>query len=112
MSAADSTAAIETVFRLEFGRLVAGLARYVGDVGLGEELAQEALVDALEQWPVEGTPRNPGAWLMTVGKRKAIDLFRRNETLARKYAEISLGGRPSRTSTTPPEMRSRTTGFV
>ena len=90
MPAADSTAAIETVFRLEFGRLVAGLARLVGDVGLGEELAQEALVDALEQWPVEGTPRNPGAWLMTVGKRKAIDLFRRNETLARKYAEISL----------------------
>ncbi len=96
MSAADSTAAIETVFRLEFGRLVAGLARFVGDVGLGEELAQEALVDALEQWPAEGTPRNPGAWLMTVGKRKAIDLFRRNETLARKYAEISLEARPIR----------------
>ena len=91
MSTADSTAAIETVFRLEFGRLVAGLARYVGDVGLGEELAQEALVDAIKQWPVEGTPRNPGAWLMTVGKRKAIDLFRRNEILARKYAELSLG---------------------
>jgi RNA polymerase sigma factor (sigma-70 family) len=88
--AADSTAAIETVFRLEFGRLVSGLALYVGDVSLGEELAQEALVDALEQWQDEGIPRNPGAWLMTVGKRKAIDLFRRNETLARKYAEISL----------------------
>jgi RNA polymerase sigma factor (sigma-70 family) len=91
VSTADSTAAIETVFRLEFGRLVAGLARYVEDVGLGEELAQEALVDAIKQWPVEGTPRNPGAWLMTVGKRKAIDLFRRNEILARKYAELSLG---------------------
>jgi RNA polymerase sigma factor (sigma-70 family) len=91
VSATDSTTAIETVFRLEFGRLVAGLAHFVRDVGLGEELAQEALVDALEQWPVEGIPRNPGAWLMTVGKRKAIDLFRRNETLARKYAEISLG---------------------
>jgi RNA polymerase sigma factor (sigma-70 family) len=90
VSTADSTAAIETVFRLEFGRLVAGLARYVGDVSLGEELAQEALVDAIKQWPVEGTPRNPGAWLMTVGKRKAIDLFRRNEILARKYAELSL----------------------
>jgi RNA polymerase sigma factor (sigma-70 family) len=89
VSAADSATAIETVFRLEFGRLVGGLARFVGDVGLGEELAQEALVDALEQWPVEGTPSNPGAWLMTVGKRKAIDLFRRNETLARKYAQIS-----------------------
>ncbi len=82
MSAAESTAAIETVFRLEFGRLVSGLARYVGDISLGEELAQEALVDALEQWQHEGIPRNPGAWLMTVGKRKAIDLFRRNETLA------------------------------
>jgi RNA polymerase sigma factor (sigma-70 family) len=88
--AADSTAAIETVFRLEFGRLVAGLARYVGDVGLGEELAQEALLEALKQWPVAGIPRNPGAWLMTVGKRNAIDQFRRNETLARKYREISL----------------------
>ncbi len=90
MAAADSTTAIETVFRLEFGRLVAGLARYVGDVGLGEELAQEALVDALKQWPIEGTPDNPGAWLMTVGKRKAIDLFRRNENLARKYAELAI----------------------
>jgi RNA polymerase sigma factor (sigma-70 family) len=90
VSAADSTAAIETVFRLEFGRLVSGLTRYVGDVSLGEELAQEALVDALEQWQDEGIPRNPGAWLMTVAKRRAIDLFRRNETLARKYAEISL----------------------
>jgi RNA polymerase sigma factor (sigma-70 family) len=88
--AADSTAAIETVFRLEFGRLVAGLARYVGDVGLGEELAQESLVEALKQWPDEGIPENPGAWLMAVGKRKAIDLFRRNQNLARKYAEISL----------------------
>ena len=90
MPAADSTAAIETVFRLEFGRLVSGLARYVGDVGLAEELAQEALVDALQQWPGRGIPSSPGAWLMTVGKRKAIDLFRRNETLARKYAELSL----------------------
>ena len=96
MSAADSTAAIETVFRLEFGRLVAGLARYVGDVGMAEELAQEALLDALEQWPEEGTPRNPGAWLMTVAKRKAIDHFRRNETLARKYAEYSVGAGRSR----------------
>ena len=70
MSAADSTAAIETVFRLEFGRLVSSLARYVGDVSLGEELAQEALVDALEQWQDEGIPRNPGAWLMTVGRER------------------------------------------
>ena len=95
MTATDSTpvtssnSSIETVFRIEFARLVAGLARYVGDVGLAEELAQDALVDALHQWPEEGTPRNPGAWLMAVGKRKAIDLFRRNATLRRKYAEIA-----------------------
>jgi RNA polymerase sigma factor (sigma-70 family) len=79
---------METVFRIEFGRVVAGLARYVGDIGLAEELAQDALVDALKQWPEQGTPRNPGAWLMIVGKRKAVDMFRRNRTLATKYAQI------------------------
>ena len=83
-----STAAIETVFRIEFGRLVAGLARYVGDVGLAEDLAQDALVAALGQWPSHGVPRNPGAWLMTVGKRKAVDRFRRDKTLEAKYALI------------------------
>jgi RNA polymerase sigma factor (sigma-70 family) len=88
VTAPDSAAAIETVFRIEFGRLVAGLARYVGDVGLAEDLAQDALVDALRQWPESGIPRNPGAWLMTVGKRKAVDLFRRNRTLESKYARI------------------------
>jgi RNA polymerase sigma factor (sigma-70 family) len=88
VTAADSTTAIETVFRIEFGRVVAGLARYVGDIGLAEELAQDALVDALKQWPEQGTPRNPGAWLMIVGKRKAVDMFRRNRTLATKYAQI------------------------
>jgi RNA polymerase sigma factor (sigma-70 family) len=88
--APDSTAAIETVFRIEFPRLVAGLARYVGDVSLAEDLAQDALVDALKQWRQEGPPRNPGAWLMTVGKRKAVDLFRRNQTLATKYARIGV----------------------
>jgi RNA polymerase sigma factor (sigma-70 family) len=88
--APDSTAAIETVFRIEFPRLVAGLARYVGDVSLAEDLAQDALVDALKQWRRDGPPRNPGAWLMTVGKRKAVDLFRRNQTLATKYARIGV----------------------
>jgi RNA polymerase sigma factor (sigma-70 family) len=87
-TATDSTTAIETVVRIEFARLVGGLARYVGDVGLAEELAQDAFVDALRQWPEEGTPRNPGAWLMAVGKRKAIDHFRRNANLSRKYAQI------------------------
>src|SRR5262249_2019254 len=66
-----------------------GLARYAGgDIGLAEELAQDAVVAALEQWPRDGIPRNPGAWLMTVAKRRAIDLFRRNSELERKYAEI------------------------
>ncbi len=89
--ASDSTAAIETVFRIEFATLVAGLARFVGDVSLAEDLAQEALVAALAQWPQEGTPHNPGAWLMAVGKRRAVDLFRRNQTLQSKVAQIADG---------------------
>ncbi len=88
MSATDSTAAIEAVFKMEFPRVVATLAAFVGDLGLAEELAQDALVDALRQWPRDGTPRHPGAWLTTVGKRKAVDLFRRNSTLSRKYAQL------------------------
>ena len=66
---------------MESARLIAGLARMTGDVGLAEELAQDALVQALEQWPRTGVPRNAGAWLMAIGKRRAIDLFRRNQTL-------------------------------
>ena len=73
---------------MEFPRVVASLTRAVGDIGLAEELAQEALVDALRQWPRDGTPRNPGAWLTAVGKRKAIDLFRRDRTLRTKYARL------------------------
>ena len=88
---ADATTAIEMVFRLEFPRLVAGLARQVGDLSLAEDLAQDALVAALAQWPRDGTPRNPGAWLMTVGKRKALDRFRRDRTLAAKYAQLGVG---------------------
>ncbi|MGZ4738950.1 MAG: RNA polymerase sigma factor [Ilumatobacteraceae bacterium] len=88
MTTLASTATIETVFRIEFARLVAGLARYVDDVALAEDLAQDALVDALRQWPQQGMPRNPGAWLMTVGKRKAVDRFRRDRTLETKYALI------------------------
>jgi RNA polymerase sigma factor (sigma-70 family) len=84
--------AIETVIRMESARLIAGLARYAGgDIGLAEELAQDAVVAALEQWPADGVPKNPGAWLMTVAKRRAVDLFRRNRDLERKYAEISAG---------------------
>jgi RNA polymerase sigma-70 factor, ECF subfamily len=81
-------AAIESVVRMESARLIAGLARYTGDIGLAEELAQDALVAALEQWPDEGVPRNPAAWLMTVAKRRAVDLFRRNRELRLKYAQI------------------------
>ncbi len=85
----QARAAIETVIRLESARLIAGLARYVGgDIGLAEELAQDAVVAALEQWPRDGVPTRPGAWLMTVAKRRAVDLFRRNRDLERKYAEI------------------------
>ena len=88
MPATDSTAAIEAVYRIEFPRVVAALAHHVGDIGLAEDLAQEALVDALRQWPRDGTPDNPGAWLTAVAKRKAIDLFRRDRTLAAKYAQV------------------------
>src|SRR6202167_5251489 len=73
---------------MESARLIAGLARYTGDVGLAEELAQDAVVAALEQWPAEGVPRTPGAWLMTVAKRRAVNLFRRNHELRLKYAQI------------------------
>jgi len=85
---ARTQAAVETVIRLEWARLIAGLARYTGDLGLAEDLAQDAVLAALEQWPADGVPRNPGAWLMTVGKRRAIDLFRRNAELSAKYAQI------------------------
>jgi RNA polymerase sigma factor (sigma-70 family) len=83
-----ATKAIDAVWRIESPRLIAGLARLVRDVGLAEELAQDALVAALEQWPESGVPDNPGAWLMATGKRRAIDLFRRNRRLEQKQQEI------------------------
>jgi RNA polymerase sigma factor (sigma-70 family) len=85
---ARTLAAIETVIRMESARLIAGLAHYTGDIGLAEDLAQDAVGAALEQWPAEGVPRNPGAWLMTVAKRRAIDQFRRNRELEKRYAQI------------------------
>ena len=88
MTDAKTKAAIETVIRLESARLIAGLARYTGEIGLAEDLAQDAVVAALEQWPAEGVPRNAGAWLMTVAKRRAIDTFRRNRELEKRYAQI------------------------
>ncbi len=88
MTAPDPRRAIEAIFRIESPRLVAGLARMVRDVGLAEELAQEAVVAALERWPAEGTPDNPGAWLMATAKRRAIDVLRRSKRLDRKREEI------------------------
>jgi RNA polymerase sigma factor (sigma-70 family) len=80
--------AIETVFRLESPRVIAGVARIVRDVGIAEELTQDALVAALERWPRDGVPDNPGAWLMATARHRAVDLIRRRETYARKLAEI------------------------
>jgi RNA polymerase sigma-70 factor, ECF subfamily len=80
---------IEAVWRIESTRLNAGIARVTRDIGVAEELAQDALVAALEQWPSEGIPENPAAWLMTAAKRRAIDLLRRGPMLERKHAEIA-----------------------
>jgi RNA polymerase sigma factor (sigma-70 family) len=88
MAASETYQAIETVFRIERARLIAGLARMVRDVGLAEELAQDACVIALSEWPRSGVPDNPGAWLMAAAKRRAIDAARRNRMLARKHEQI------------------------
>ncbi|MBZ5576060.1 MAG: RNA polymerase sigma factor [Acidobacteriia bacterium] len=79
---------LDAVWRIESPRLIAGLGRIVHDVGLAEELAQDALVAALEQWPDEGVPRNPGAWLMAAAKNRAIDQLRRNKRIERKHEEL------------------------
>ncbi|MFJ9813948.1 RNA polymerase sigma factor [Streptomyces sp. NPDC101151] len=92
--------AIETVFRLESPRVVAGVARIVRDVGIAEELAQDALVAALERWPRDGVPDNPGAWLMATARHRAVDLVRRRENYARKLSEI---GRDLETTALPEE---------
>ncbi|AFE06639.1 ECF subfamily RNA polymerase sigma factor [Corallococcus coralloides DSM 2259] len=84
-------AAVHAVWRIESARLIAGLARMVRDVGQAEELAQDALVVALEKWPVSGVPENPGAWLMATAKRRAIDEMRRHKLLARKHEELGHG---------------------
>jgi RNA polymerase sigma factor (sigma-70 family) len=80
--------AIDAVWRIESARIIAGLARIVRDVGLAEELAQDALVAALKQWPESGIPDNPGAWLMAAAKHRAIDMFRRRKRLERKHEEL------------------------
>src|SRR5438445_170030 len=80
--------AIDAVWRIESARLIAGLARVVGDIGVAEDLAQDALVAALEQWPESGVPDNPGAWLMATAKHRAIDRLRRNARLERKQEQL------------------------
>ncbi|MFI6296238.1 sigma-70 family RNA polymerase sigma factor [Nonomuraea sp. NPDC050790] len=94
-----TAAAVDAVWKAESARIVAGLTRMVRDVGLAEELAQDALVAALEQWPTQGVPDNPGAWLMTAAKRRAVDHLRRGERQERKHAEIArtLEQEPSET---------------
>ena len=88
MTATDAHRAVDAVFRIESPRLIAGLTRIVRDVGVAEDLAQDALVAALQQWPEDGIPRNPGAWLMAAAKHRAIDYFRRNKLLERKHEEL------------------------
>ena len=88
MTATDTHRAIDAVWRIESAKLIAGLARVVRDVGVAEELAQDALVAALKQWPETGVPDNPGAWLMAAAKHRAIDRLRRNTLLDRKHEEI------------------------
>ena len=96
MSSATTHRVVEAVWRIEAAKLVAALTRVTGDVGLAEELAQDALVAALEQWPREGVPPNPGAWLMSTAKHRAVDQLRRRGTYERKLAELGreLATRP------------------
>ena len=84
----ETNRTVEAVWRIESARLIAGLARVAGDVGLAEELAQDAFVAALEQWPRSGVPDNPGAWLMTTAKNRGIDRLRRLQNLERKQQEL------------------------
>jgi RNA polymerase sigma-70 factor (ECF subfamily) len=88
VTATDTHRTIDAIWRIESAKLIAGLARMVRDVGIAEDLAHDALVAALEQWPQSGVPDNPGAWLMTTAKRRAIDQLRRNQMLDRKHQQI------------------------
>ena len=88
MTAADAHRAIDAVWRIESAKLIAGLTRMTGDVGTAEDLAQDALVAALERWPETGVPDNPGAWLMATAKHRAIDQFRRGKLVDRKHVEL------------------------
>jgi len=101
VTATDTHRAIDAVWRIESPRLIAGLARIVRDIGLAQDLAQEALVAALEQWPQAGVPRNPGAWLMATAKHRAIDHWRRSKLLERKHEELAYELEADRQAATP-----------
>jgi RNA polymerase sigma factor (sigma-70 family) len=101
MTATETHRAIDAVWRIESPRLIAGLARIVRDVGLAEDLAQDALVAALEQWPQSGLPDNPGAWLMATAKHRAIDFWRRSKLLERKHEELGHELEAERESAAP-----------
>src|SRR5262245_9604211 len=85
----DAGRTVDAVWRLESARIVAGLTRMVHDVSLAEELAQDALVAALEQWPTAGVPNNPGAWLMAIAKRRAIDHMRRSQRREQRTEQLA-----------------------
>ena len=100
--------AVEAVWRIESARIVGGLARYTGDFAMAEDLAQEALAEALVSWPRDGVPRNPAGWLLTVGRRRAIDAFRRRSALDERYAALAADwtrARPPRARRPTPERR-------
>src|SRR5512146_1794723 len=88
MTLEDTKRTIDAIWRIESARLIAGLARMVRDVGLAEDLAQDALVSALERWPESGIPDNPGAWLMATAKNRAIDRLRRRKRVQQKHEEL------------------------
>src|SRR4051812_4636265 len=94
MSAPDIHRTIDAIFRIEQAKLIAGLARMVRDVGLAEELAQDALVAAIEHWPQTGVPDNPGAWLMATAKNRAFDRLRRAKLVTRKHEELGREPEP------------------
>ena len=88
MPEADIHRSIEALWKIESAKLIAAIARIVRDIGVAEELAQDALVAALQQWPSEGVPRNPGAWLMATAKHRALDHLRRSKRTERKHAQV------------------------
>ena len=108
----DTHRAIDAVWRIESARLIAGLARMVGDIGIAEDLAQDALVAALERWPETGVPDNPGAWLMATAKHRAIDQMRRKQMLARKHEQLGYELEAQQEPPSPTSTRRSTTMSV